>query len=156
MTKKLLSAFLALTFLFTLTACGAPEAGKNIEGSLEELLTKVTNGASDPEMALMTTQVNQDNFTWYFFIDPVEGAEGAVSEAAIGSIPHSIGLLRVPESADPEQVKKDIEAKLDPRKWVCVEAEKTAVIRHGDLILVAMSTADSVDKAVANFDALAK
>lgn len=155
MMKKLCAAFLALLLTLSLAACGSSSGG-NIEGSLQELLQKVTDGATDPEMALMDTEVNSDNFAGYFFIDPVEGAEGRVSEAAINAIPHSIGLLRVPASADPEKVKTDIEANLNPRKWVCVEAEKTAVVRHGDLILVAMSSADSVDKAVANFDALAK
>lgn len=157
MKKRLFSAILSLLLVFSLCACGSdsPQSG-NIEGTLEEILGKVVKDAADPEMALLETPVTEENFSWFFFIDPIEGAEGLVSEAAIGSIPHCIGLLRVPASADAEQVKNDIEANLNPAKWVCVEAEKTAVVRHGDLILVALAETTAVDKAVEQFDALAK
>lgn len=154
--KKFLPVLLAI-LLLACSACtsGSPAAGQeNIEGSVEELLGKVTQDAADPEISLMTTQAADENFEWYFFIQPIDGSEGWVSEPMIGSIPHCIGLLRVPASQDPEEVRTEIEENINPRKWVCVEAEKTAVLRRGDLILVAMSDTATVDKAVANFQAL--
>lgn len=152
--KKIATALLAFTLLI-LTGCGTASGG-NIEGTLDEILTKVTDGATDSEMKLMTTEVTDDNFSWYFFVEPIEGAEGLASEAAVNAIAHTIALLRVPDGTDAETVRADIEKNIDPRKWVCVEAEKTAVVRHGNLILVAMSDAATVEKAVKNFDALAK
>lgn len=155
--KKLSVLLLAFVLALSCAACGqtAGNTGDaNIEGSVEELLGKVTDGVTDPEMGLVTVEADETNFAWYFFIDPIEGAEAWVSEPMIGSIPHFVGLLRVPEGVDAETVRSDIEANLDPRKWVCVEAEKTAVLRRGDLILVVMSEADSVSKATENFNAL--
>lgn len=153
--KKLISALLSLLLILSLAACDRQGNGSgNIEGAMDEILSKVTDGVTDPEMALTTTTADNDSFSWFFFIDPIEGAEAVVSEASISSIPHSIGLIRLPDSADPQQVKEDITEKLDPRKWICVEAEKTAVEVKGNLILVAMSSKEAVDKAVENFQSL--
>ncbi len=154
--KRFCVILLAALLVISCAACGGSGAGggDKIEGDIHELLTQVTDGVTDPEMSLVDAEVNDDNFAWYFFIDPIEGAEAAVSEPMIGSIAHFVGLLRVPQGTDAETVRADIEKNLNPRKWVCVEAEKTAVVLRGDLILVAMSEASAVDKAVENFNGL--
>lgn len=157
MMKKLWSAILAIILTFSLSACTGSGNGNdspNFDGDINELLSQVTEGVTDPEMSLVNPEITDENFSWYFFIDPIEGADAAVSEPVIGSIPHFIGLLRVPESADADAVRADIEKNLDPRKWVCTEAEKTAVVLRGNLILVAMSDRDTVSKATANFNGL--
>ena len=155
--KKVFAFVLVLSLLLCCAACGDANnnaADSNIEGSLEDLIVKVTKDATDPELSLIEMAVPEDMFSWYLFIDPIDGAEAAVSEPMIGSIPHSVVLLRVPDSVDAEAVRGEIEEKLDPRKWVCVEAEKTAVLRRGNLILMVMSSADTVDKIISNFSAL--
>lgn len=155
--KKLCSVLMTVILTLSLTACAGNRNGNNspkFDGDLGELLSQVTEGVTDPEMSLVNPEITDENFSWYFFIDPIEGADAAVSEPMIGSIPHFIGLLRVPEGTDAETVRADIEKNLDPRKWVCVEAEKTAVILRGNLILVAMSDSDAVTKATENFNAL--
>ena len=61
----------------------------------------------------------------------------------------------MPEGAENgDAIRDEIEEKADPRKWVCVEAEKTAVIRRGNLILLAMADSGVVDAVTANFMAL--
>ncbi len=152
MMKRACCIFLAVLLLLACAGCEASDTP--IEGSVEELLEKVARDTVDPEVSLVTAQAAEENFNWYFFIDPIEGAEGWVSEPVIGSIPHCIGLLRLPEGVDAEQVRAEIEENLNPRKWVCVEAEETAVIRRGDLILVALSDSGGVAKAKENFQAL--
>ncbi len=153
--KKIFAILLAVSLALLCAACGSSPAGeKKIEGSVEELLGQVTADAADPEIGLVTAQATEETFQWYFFVDPIDGAEGWVSEPMIGSIPHFVGLLRLPESSNAEEVQAEIEKNINPRKWVCVEAEKTAVLRRGDLILVVMSDADVVSKVTANFNAL--
>ncbi len=155
--KKWISVLTALALILTLAACGgqaSSPSGDHVEGSVESLLSQITEDATDPELELTVVKPTEDNCSWYFFIAPIEGAEAVVSEPFIGSIPHFAGLLRVPQGTDPEQVRSDIEEHLDPRKWVCVEAEKTAVLRRDDLILTVMSDADVVSKITANFAAL--
>ncbi len=155
MKKGILLLLAALLFL-TCAACGQPtgDGEKNIEGSLSELLSQVTKDATDPELALLETEVTEETFSYFLFIEPIEGAEALVSEPGIGSIPHCVALLRVPDSVDAEEVRSEIEKNLDPRKWICTEAEKTAVLRRGNLILMAMSETDTVNKVVSNFNAL--
>ncbi len=157
--KKLFCLLLALSLLFCCAACGGSGASGTedgtIEGDLSELLSQVTKDATDPELSLVEAQVNEENFSWYLFIDPIEGAEAVVSEPVIGSIPHCVALLRVPDTSDAEQVRSEIEEKLDPRKWVCAEAESTAVLRKGNLILLAMSDTGTVKKVTDNFNGLA-
>jgi hypothetical protein len=154
--KKIALALSLLLCVFLLTGCGGNTEGEpNIEGSLDEIMTKVTDGVGT-EMALMTSPITEDTFKNYFFIDYIEGSEGFASDAAINAIPHSIALLRLPEGTDGAAVEEEIRQNLDPRKWICVEAEEAQVVRHGDLILVAMSDTASVTKAVENFDALAQ
>lgn len=155
--KKVFAVVLVLALLLCCAACGQADnttGGGNIEGNLTDLLAKVTDGATDPEMSLIETEVTEEMFSWYLFIDPIDGAEAVVSEPMIGSIPHCVALLRVPASTDAEQVRGQIEENLDPRKWVCVEAEKTAVLRRGNLILMVMSDADTVSKVTSNFNSL--
>ena len=48
----------------------------------------------------------------------------------------------------------DVEANLNPAKWVCVEAEKTAVLVHNCTVLLVMSWSDVTDALTANFNAL--
>lgn len=158
--KKILCLLLASFWAAALAACGSgtkdgsSAAADHVEGSVSELLSQVSNGAVNSEISLTTPEVTDENFSWYFFIDPIDGAQAAVSEPIIGSIPHFVGLLRVPEGTDPQHVQSDIEEKLDPRKWVCVEAEKTAVLRRDDLILLVMSDTSAVEKVTENFNAL--
>ncbi len=159
--KKLISILLVVLLAVSCAACagngsGNADASVKFDGDINELLSQVTEGVTDPEMSLVNPEITDENFSWYFFIDPIEGADAAASEPMIGSIPHFIGLLRVPEGTDAETVKSDIEKNLDPRKWVCVEAEKTAVLLRGNLILVAMGEADDVAAATENFNALGK
>jgi len=48
-----------------------------------------------------------------------------------------------------------VEANADPRKWVCVEAEKKIVRQSGDVVILIMTSADLADRLDANFQALA-
>lgn len=155
--KKTVLSLLLLFSLLLLTGCGTAgsESEPVIEGSLEELLVKVTEGV-EPDIMVMETPLTQENFSSYLFIDYVEGSEGLASDAAINAIAHSVVLLRLPEGADASEIQKEIEENLNPRKWVCVEAESSRVARQGNLILVVMSSKDAVNKAVSNFDALSK
>ncbi len=155
--KKLCLFALCLCFL-AFAGCSSSsqqssEAAGNIEGTLDELMPKVIEGL-DPELALMEFPITKDNFSSYFFIDYVEGSTGLASDAAINAIPHSVALLRLPESEDSKAVCDEIEKNLDPRKWICVEAEASKVLAKGNLILVVMSDQATVDLVAKNFEAL--
>lgn len=122
---------------------------------LRATFDSVIAGITPEELALDTVEVNNDLFPGVFFVDaPAQAYEAYVSMPLIGSIAHQVALVRVSDGTDVAALAADMEANLDPRKWVCVEAEKTAVLTKDNMILVVMSTADVVDAATANFEAL--
>ena len=100
---------------------------------------------ADPEM-----------FAYMFFTPYVEGAEGLVSQPMIGAIPHFAGLIRLPEGADVNAVVEDIKANADPRKWICVEAEKVVVEARGNVVLFVMSSTATADVMAENFQNIAE
>ena len=159
--KKTLAFILCAIMLLSMAACsskgdesGNSEAEKPGDTmALEEMFDKVLEGIEDlPELGQMA--VEPDLFESYLFIQPIDGAEAVVSEAMINAVAHSAVLLRVPEGTDVEAVRAEIETNANPRKWVCVEAEKTAVVANGSTILLVMSDASVVDAMVANFNGL--
>jgi len=99
-------------------------------------------------------EITDENFKAYFFVDEPAGAKAIVSEAMIGSIAHSVGLVRVAEENDAAALAKEIEKNLNPRKWICVEAEKSVVLQKGDLVLYVMSFEDTAKQIAANFEKL--
>lgn len=118
------------------------------------ILNDIIKDATDPEMMLMETAVTDDNFSWYFFIDPITEYKAAASEAAIFSIAHSVAILEVPDGEDVQAIADQIETNLNPRKWVCVEPEATAVEVNGNFILVTMSEQSVVDTVVDRFTSM--
>ena len=121
--------------------------------SLEEIFTIIQTGVENlPEVAY--TQLNADNYQYYLFVDPIEGAEALAGDAIINAIPHSAVLLRVPEGVDAAAIAKEIEDNANLNKWICVGAEKKIVKVHGNTILLVMSYTDTADAIAANFDKL--
>ena len=72
----------------------------------------------------------------------------------INAVPHSVVLMRAQDAETAKQLAADVEANLNPAKWVCVEAEKTAVLVHNCTVLLVMSWSDVTDALTANFNAL--
>lgn len=154
MFKKLFVVTLAISSLFLFAGCG--NKNKNVEGTLEEIMTKVYSGLKDDEkpMMLQNIEVTDENVEYYLGTK-VEFKEALASESATGSIAHSVVLVRVNEDADVEKIKKDIKENVDPRKWICVGVEEDEVIvkSKGDLIILIMAQS-GLDKLEEGFDNL--
>ena len=98
-------------------------------------------------------ELNADIFESFTFIPYIDGVSAVACEAAMGSIPHSVVVLNLPEGSDVEAIRAQIEANANPRKWICVEAEQVSVVANGNTILLAMATPEACDAIVANFNA---
>jgi len=150
--KKILLVFTAMFLTLTLTGCGE----KNVQGSLEEIMDKVY--ASIPEdqrpMMLMNTEVNEENVEMYLGTSDIEFEEALASESATGSIAHSVVLVRVKDNANVEVIKEKIENSVDPRKWICVEADEVEVESKGNLIILIMSSESNAEKIETEFNKL--
>ena len=152
MKKILLLVVIFMGALF-LTGCG------NIEGSLEDIMAKVYANIPENErpMMLMNTVINDENVEYFLGSKDIEYEEALASEPGIGSIAHSVVLVRTKKGADVEAIKDKIEKNVDPRKWVCVGVEKDDIIveSEGDLIILIMVEDEKTrDKLEDSFDNL--
>ena len=150
--KKFGLGLLIIGVLF-LTGCSAKE--ENIEGSLEEIMDKLYEGISEDElpMGLSNIEIISENVEGYLGTSDIEFESALASESMVGSIAHSIILVRAKENQDIEALKKQIEDSINPNKWVCVTAENVVVKNKGDLILVIMKN-ELAPKIEENFDKL--
>ena len=64
--------------------------------------------------------------------------EGAVYEPMMGSQAFSLVLVRVADAAKAEEVARDMKQNIDPRKWICVEADQVMLAGYGDVVMFIM------------------
>lgn len=122
------------------------------EKSLSAIMSSILAGVDLPKVG--NTTLSSDNFPAFAFIEKQDGYTGLASEALVGSIAHSVVLVRVPEGASAKTTAANIKANADPRKWICVEAEKTIVKYHKRTVVLIMSDTATANAIAANFDAL--
>lgn len=150
--KKMICALLALSLVLAMTACGgkqptettAPAA--NIEGTMEELLNKVIEQRpvefAGGVFPIDLTDTSEDGaWTIKSFTgleDASSLAEAAAYEPMIGSIPFSMVMVRTKGGEDPKAVAEAMKAGVDPRKWICVEADDMKVAGCGDVVMLIM------------------
>ena len=102
-----------------------PEKPAQTEKSLSDLMTTILSGVETPGYAI--TELAAEQYPLYLFIDQPQGAQAVTADALIGSIAHSVVLMRLPDGSDVSGIAKSIKDNADPRKWICVEAEKVIV-----------------------------
>ena len=150
--KKLICALLALSLMIAMTACGGSKPAEttapaaNVEGTMEELLNKVIEqrpvefaGGVYP---IDLTDTSEDGKWMVKSFTGLEDAsqlkEAAAYEPMIGSIPFSMVMVRVAEGADAKAVAEAMKSGVDPRKWICVEADDVKVAGCGDVVMLIM------------------
>ncbi|MGI5976676.1 MAG: hypothetical protein ACOX68_03155 [Candidatus Limivicinus sp.] len=106
----------------------------------------------DEDLNLMSAPVGEEEFEYQLFVPYIEGAETVTSSPMIGSIAYSVVLTKLPEGSDVESIAADIEKNMNPRKWICVEAETAWVKTSGQYVLLVMADKEYADIIAANFD----
>ena len=117
---------------------------------LGDLMAKITSNLGEMPMT-ETHTLDAETFEFFTFAEYVEGAEAVASEPMMSSIAHSVVLVRLPNGADASAFASKMKANADPRKWLCVEAEKVATASKGNLAILVMSASDKADQIIANF-----
>lgn len=151
--KKIIS--LIIIGCLVLTGCGKV-VEKNITGSLEEIISKLYEGINEEElpMGLTNVEVNAENLSTYLGdVKDIKYKEIIASESMVGSIAHSVVLIRLESASDAEKVVNEIKEKANPAKWICVEAENVYVQAKGDLVVLIMSN-ELAEKIKTNFENL--
>lgn len=158
--KKTLSATLAVCLVLTLFAgCGnttvettapttvattAPAA--TYVGTMEELLNKIVEIQPvefyGETLKLDLTDESEEGLWSFQSHTGLENAseleEAAFFEPMMGSIAYSMVAVRVKGEADAKSVAEAMKAGIDPRKWVCVEANDILCAGYGDTVLFIM------------------
>ena len=158
--KKLFALLCAVALLVSLAACAsnkdetpAEETNPVDDMALSDIMNDILDGVADlPQYEVV--DLTEENFEFFTFIPYEEGYEAVEADALIGSIAHSVVLVRVPDGTDAAQVAADMEANANPAKWICVNAEATHVRQHGNTILLVMSSVDIANAILKNFDSL--
>lgn len=149
---KLVSVSLLVVLLICLTGCKS----NNISGTLDEIMNKLYAGIAEEYLPMMlsNTEITVDNIENYVGVSDISFEEGIVSESQVGSIAHSVVLLRIKDGENIETIKTEIEKNANPQKWICVSADEVKVMSRGNIILLVMSNTDLTNKIVDNFNNL--
>lgn len=82
---------------------------------------------------------DQNRFRYIFGIDPPTTVLSALaSEPMIGSLPYTMALLKLDDTADIANIASSIERGVDPAKWICVTASTVKTAYQGNIILLIM------------------
>lgn len=154
--KKLICTLLALSLVLAMTACGkqtaeattpettAPEGA--LVGSMEELLEKVIE-ARPVEFAggvipIDLTDTSEDGLwaikSYTGLEDENQLKEAAAYEPMMGSLAFSMVMVRTKGGEDPKAVAESMKSGVDPRKWICVEADDVKAAGIGDVVMLIM------------------
>ena len=175
--KKMIAMLMALTMMFSFAACGgaasqpatqpttAPtETVKNVEGTMEELLNKIVEiqpvEFMGGTMPIDLTDTSEDGL---WFLSSNTGLPNAddITEAAffgpmMGSLAYTMAMVRVKEGADVKTVAETMKTNIDPRKWICVEADDLQVVSFGDVVMLIMVDSNNGVKSQSFVDAFAQ
>lgn len=159
MKKKLISAFLASMLVLGLCACSGGRNETKLEGTLAEIAGKIYENAENFQVAVGDAAEidlsNADSVKYMLGLDSADGiAEAVSSDAMITAVAYSMCLVRVQDGTDTDALKEKMLNGVDPRKWICVGAEKVITASCGDVILLVMGAADTADSVYNAFAAV--
>lgn len=145
--KKIAMLLSVLMLVSMLASCGGSAGNKVVlaDKSIEQIIDAIYAQAP-VEIPLMTTPVDlTDEYapSYYLGLTDVTGVkEAAASESAMGSQAYSLVIVRVEDAAKATEIAQKMKAGIDPRKWICVEADDMQVVTCGDLVVLAMVQSD--------------
>ena len=148
--KKLIALLLTVAMVAAMAVgCGNKPAASNnaaLEGTMEENVNKIIE-KNPVEFMGGTMPVDLTDVDALFYETGLQTAdditEAAVFGPMIGSIPFSMVMVRVAEGSDAKTVAESMKAGIDPRKWVCVEADDLMVAGYADVVMLIMVASDS-------------
>lgn len=177
--KKLIAALLALTMVCSFAGCAAndpteaptetpteaptqapteapTQAPSAFSGSLEELVDAIYEKAPIDMMVMTTNLIENPGEENYLFTsctglnDLALVSDAVVSESMIGSIAYSLVLVKVPDAANAQSVGESMKSGIDPRKWICVEADDLMVCGKGDVVMLVMMDSSFAEEGLSS------
>ena len=167
--KKIVAIVLALSLVLSLAACGGKKNQETdapalkVEGTMEELLNKTIEQRPVEFMGgvlpVDLTDSSEDGLwalkSYTGLDDAAKITEAAAFEPMMGSMAFSMVMVRTAEGADSKAVAEAMKSGIDPRKWICVEADDLKVAGFGDVVMLIMVNSDGGMTAQSFVDAFA-
>ena len=167
--KKIVAIVLALSLVLSLAACGGKKNQETeapalkVEGTMEELLNKTIEQRPVEFMGgvipVDLTDSSEDGLwalkSYTGLDDAAKITEAAAFEPMMGSMAFSMVMVRTAEGADSKAVAEAMKSGIDPRKWICVEADDLKVAGFGDVLMLIMVNSDGGMTAQSFVDAFA-
>lgn len=150
--KKVIAFVLAVVMAVSMVGCGGSgNSGATVEGTMEELVTKVMEKQPAEFMGgLMPvdlTDTSEDGLYWISYFTGLENADMisdvAAYEPMMSSIAFSLVMVRANDGVDAKELAEEMKANIDPRKWMCVEADDLQIAGYGDVVMLIMVSSDS-------------
>ena len=172
--KKIFAMLLALTMMFSFAACGSKTAqptttpttapAAKVEGTMEEVLNKIVEiqpvEFMGGTMPIDLTDKSEDglwNIKYNTGLDNANNiTDAAVFGPMMGSMAFSMVAVRTAEGADVKAVAEGMKTGIDPRKWICVEADDLQVVSYGDVVMLIMVDSASGQTSQSFVDAFAQ
>ena len=146
--KKIVVWIAIVSMLLGLTACGQQATQSAYPGTMTELVEGIyRNCTQQPEFALgdPTPIDTSDAFALQSYLGLTDASlvqEAVFSEPMINAQAYSLCALRGAEGKNPKDVAQSVLDGVDPRKWICVEADQVRVGVWGDTVVLAMVSSD--------------
>lgn len=143
-----------------LAGCGSRKTTEKnpFEGKdLTDVIFDIYENAEGFDLGLMDPAVVEpDMMQYYIGTENTQGiTQMVVSEPYINITPYSLCLIRIAEDADVEKVRQNVFQNADPRKWICVAADKVTVNNAGNVVMLLMASEEETELVSTAFEKIA-
>lgn len=155
--KKIFTLFMTvITMSVFMAGCGN-NAGQSDSGKIAGMqLTDIVNAIYEkktPGFSLVTDTIDISNSDTLQYKTGLSNAdkikEALVSEPMIGSQAYALVLVRLKNSSDAQAVAQEMKDNIDPRRWICVEADDVRVVAQDDVVMHVMISSAFADELTA-------
>lgn len=133
---------------------GSNDASVDLSGKTTAEIISMIYEKKPVDLFLDTVTLDLSNADTVKFIAGLSSTDGikeiSVSEPMMGSQAYSMVLVRVSDSANAASVAQTMKDNINPRKWICVEADDIKAASKGDLALFFMVDSEFADTVTAS------
>ena len=136
----------------TMIGCGGKSSATNaVDISGMDFFDKLYGQLEEEELPMYIEQreldlTDTDTLMYQIGIDHAESLDHViVSESMVTSSPYSLMYLELKEGADANAVLEEVLQGVDPRRWICVEADVVSGMVFGDDVFVLMTDSELGD-----------
>lgn len=131
----------------------------NSNDDLVALIDKVYEGKQDELPEFITQTIDVKDSTMINMLTGLQNGDDfeylVTSEPLISAQAYSFILAKVKPGVNANKVASEISEKINPRKWICVSAEKIYATNSSDIVCVVMSTDEWAKPVYESFKNLA-